>query len=91
MKRILIAVGLTCIFTLAANAAEGEPKKHPAVAAEKKALLKEITDKYDTNKNGKLDKEERAKMSEEDKAKLEKAGLGPRKKKETAPAEGEKK
>ena len=97
MKKLFIATCLTCALAITANAAEGEAKKEgetqkrPAQTAEQKALRKEINDKYDTNKDGKLDKEERAKMSEEDKAKLEKAGMGPRKKKEAAHAEGEKK
>ena len=39
-----------------------------------------MLDKYDANKDGKLDKEERAKMSQEDKDKMSKAGLGGRKK-----------
>jgi len=90
MKKLFIAACLTCALALSAKAAEGEAKKegeaskHPAQTAEQKALRKEITDKYDTNKDGKLDKEERAKISEEDKAKLEKAGMGSRKKKEAA-------
>lgn len=37
--------------------------------------MKQMLEKYDTNKDGKLDKEERAKISAEDKAKMEKAGL----------------
>ena len=47
---------------------------------EQKKVRKEITTKYDTNKNGRLDKEEKSKMSTEDKEKLEKAGLGKKKK-----------
>ncbi len=50
------------------------------LTAEQKALRKEMTEKYDTNKDGKLDKEERAKISAEDKQKMEHAGLGPKKK-----------
>ena len=59
-------------------AKEGKKK----LTAEQKTLMKEITTKYDVNKDGKLDKEDRAKISAEDKAKMEKAGLT-RKKKET--------
>jgi hypothetical protein len=47
-----------------------------------------LLEKYDTNKDGKLDKEERAKVSKEDKEKLEKAGLVRNRKKN---ADGDKK
>lgn len=89
MKKLLVASCLTCVLALAAHAAEAEANKDgatkakPAQTAEQKALRKEITAKYDTNKDGKLDKEERAKISAEDKEKMEKAGLGPKKKKKT--------
>lgn len=79
MKKLLVATCLTCALTLAAHAAEGETKAKPT--AEQKALRKEIKERYDTNKDGKLDKEERAKINAADKEKLEKAGLGPKKKK----------
>jgi len=55
----------------AANAA----KKHPKASEEQRKLRKEMLDKYDANKDGKLDKKERAKISKEDQEKLEKAGL----------------
>ena len=74
----VVMLGLVCAFTLTTNAAEGE--KHKATP-EEKAARKEMLEKYDTNKDGKLDKEERAKISAEDKEKMEKAGLGPKKKK----------
>jgi hypothetical protein len=45
------------------------------LTAEQQTLNKEMLDKYDTDKNGKLDKAERAKMSAEDKDKMIKAGL----------------
>ena len=48
---------------------------------EQKTLRKAMTEKYDTNKDGKIDKEEHAKMSAEDKAKMEKARLTRAKKK----------
>ncbi len=51
---------------------------------EQAKLRKEITAKYDTNKDGKLDKEERAAISEDDKAKMKKAGLGGNRPKKTA-------
>ena len=42
---------------------------------EQKTLLKEMLEKYDANKDGKLEKKERAKMTKEDKEKCKKAGL----------------
>ena len=51
---------------------------------EQKTLMKEIREKYDKDKDGKLSADERKEISAEDKAKMEKAGLGPRKKKEDA-------
>lgn len=87
MKKLLVALCFTCALALAAHAADApeaaKPDAKPArptLTAEQKAIKKEITDKYDTNKDGKLDKEEKAKMSAEDKAKLEKA-MPPRAKK----------
>ena len=80
MKRMFVVMlGLVCALTLAANAAEGEKKK---ASPEDKAARKELVDKYDTNKDGKLDKEERSKMTKEDKEKMEKLGGGHKKKAE---------
>lgn len=80
MKKLLVALCFSCALALTVQAQNAKPK-HPQTA-EQKALMKEITEKYDTNKDGKLDKEERSKISTEDKAKLEKAGLGHKKKKQ---------
>ena len=61
------------------RAADAEkPAKKAKLSEEQKTLRKELLEKYDTNKDGKLDKEERAKVSSDDKEKLEKAGLGAR-------------
>jgi Ni/Co efflux regulator RcnB len=75
MKKILIAVAaMLCATALIANAQDTQTtKKKPT--AEQKALKKEMLEKYDTDKNGKLDKEERSKISAEDKEKMTKAGL----------------
>jgi hypothetical protein len=83
MKKILSALlVLGCILTLSANAADGEKKKEKKeLSPEAKAVMKEITAKYDANKDGKLDKEERAKISAEDKEKMTKVGIGGDKKK----------
>jgi hypothetical protein len=77
MKKILVALCLTCALALTLQAQEGK-KKHEW-NDEQKAVMKEMVAKYDANKDGKLDKEERAKISAEDQAKMEKAGLGHKK------------
>ena len=66
--------GLSPVLVRAADA-DNAAKKHPKVAEERRKLRKEMLEKYDTNKDGKLDKKERAKISKEDQEKLEKAGL----------------
>ena len=73
----VVMLGVVCAFTLATNAAEGEKKKP---TPEEKAARKELIEKYDTNKDGKLDKEEKGKMSKEDKEKMEKIAGGHKKK-----------
>jgi len=81
MKKLLIALCLTCALALVVQAEDATlGKKKPAPTPEQKALKKELLAKYDTNKDGKLSKEEKAKISAEDKAKMEKAGLGHKKK-----------
>ena len=79
MKKVMLALCVTCVLALAVQAADG--KKEQKLTAEQKEVRKELLAKYDTNKDGKLSKEERSKISDADKEKLEKAGLG-RKKKE---------
>jgi opacity protein-like surface antigen len=101
MKKLLIAAGLTCALALAANAAEGEAKKegsehkNSAPGQEQKAIRKELTEKYDTDKSGRLDKEERAKMTPEDAEKWKNAAPPKKEKAPQAPeakgAEGKKK
>jgi opacity protein-like surface antigen len=62
MKKLLTALCLTCALTIAAQAEDATQtkKKHSAKAPtpEQKAAQKEILEKYDTNKDGKLDKVE---------------------------------
>ena len=83
MKKIAaIALGLCLVGTVAVKA-EDKEKAKPTEA--QKQLRKEMTEKYDTNKDGKIDKEERAKISEDDKKKMKDAGMTHGKK------EGEKK
>lgn len=77
MKKIAaIALGLCLLGTVAH--AKNEEKAKPT--AEQKQLRKDMLEKYDANKDGKLDKEEKAKISADDKAKLEKAGMSHHKK-----------
>jgi hypothetical protein len=81
MKRVsLIIAGICLAATLNLRAADapasGDKPAAKGRTEEQKKLLKEITDKYDTNKDGKLDKDERQKISTEDKERLKKAGLG---------------
>ena len=87
-----LALGLSLLGTLtptASRAADGEKRaKKAKLTAEQKTVRKELLEKYDTNKDGKLDKEERAKVSSDDKEKLEKAGFATRARKKAAAAEG---
>jgi len=80
MKKILtLALSLSLLGILApalrAADADNGGTKRPKLTEEQRKLRKELLEKYDTNKDGRLDKEERAKVSKEDKEKLEKAGL----------------
>src|SRR5438132_7497729 len=87
MKKLLtLALGLSPLGACAPAAlraadADTGGKKRPKLIEDQRKLRKEMVEKYDTNKDGKLNKEERAKISKEDKEKLEKAGLGARHKK----------
>ena len=67
--------GLSPALLRAADANNGG-KKHPKAAEERGKLRKDMLEKYDADKNGKLDKQERSKISKEDREKLEKAGVG---------------
>ena len=81
MKKLLaLALSLTLLGTFApalvrAADADNGGKKHARLTEEQRKLRKEMVEKYDTNKDGKLDKTERAKVSKEDQQKMEKAGL----------------
>jgi len=74
MKKLLTILCITCALALVAHAEEAKEKdgkKKAAPTAEQKAARKALLEKYDTNKDKKLDKEERAKITAEE---LEKAG-----------------
>lgn len=85
---IVLGLGLLGVVSpLVSQAQEKKERKKPVLTEEQK----KIVEKYDTNKDGKLDKEERAKMSAEDKDKMPKPGPGRGKKPEAAPAAPENK
>ena len=81
-KIVIIALGLLTASALTVSAAEKKEKKPLSPEAEK--VRKELTEKYDANKNGKLDPDEIEKISEDDKKKAKDAGLplGGKKKKD---------
>ena len=76
MKFIITALTAIAICTMVATAGEGKKGgaegKKPALTAEQKECMKKMVEKYDANKDGKLDKEEKAKMSDEDKEAMKK-------------------
>ena len=67
----LIALGLLTATAVTVNA---QDKKKELTEDQKKAQ-KELLEKFDTNKNGKLDPDEVAKMSDDDKKKAKDARL----------------
>ena len=81
MKKLLaLALGVSLLGALSpalvrAADADNGAKKRARPTEEQRKLRKELIEKYDTNKDGKLDKEERAKISKDDQEKMEKAGL----------------
>jgi len=85
MKKLLvIAMGLLIAGALTVSAADkGKGKKE--MTPEQQKLRKEMVEKYDANKDGKIDEGEMAKISDADKAKMKEAGVrlgGGKKKKE---------
>jgi len=77
MKKLLGIAALVCALALTASAAEGKKKQ---LTDDQKKTKKELLDKYDTNKDGKIDKDEKAKISKEDLSKAEDVGLVHKKK-----------
>lgn len=68
MKKLLVAImTAACALAITAKAADATDK--PKLTKEQKAERKALIEKYDANKDGKIDKEERAKMTKEDKEK----------------------
>ena len=72
MKYLLYTIILGLSLT---TLAQDGPK--PPKSQERKGPPKEFLEKYDTNKDGKLDKEERSKVSQEDKKKFAPRRRGP--------------
>lgn len=75
MKRLLL-IALTVGFAgcLALTAADAPRRR--AMTEEQKKVYKELLDKYDENKDGRLDRQERSKMTAEDQKKLQDLGIG---------------
>ena len=81
MKLTATILGLLCAAALTVNAAD--KKKGAELTAEQKTLMKELTEKYDSNKDGKLTAEEKKAISADDQKKAEEAklpGFGAKKK-----------
>ena len=76
LRALFLTIGLCSVMAYTASAAE---KKE--LTEEQKKLRKEMTEKYDKDKDGKLSGEERKAMSTEDKEKWAKE-FPPRKKKD---------
>ena len=78
LRAMVLIIGLCSALAISANAAEGKKREQ---TEEQKALRKEMTEKYDKDKDGKLSADEKSAMSADDKAKWDKA-FPPRKKKD---------
>ena len=81
MKKLTATIlGLLCAAALTVNAAD---KKKVELTDDQKKVMKELVEKYDTNKDGKLSPEEKKGISAEDLKKAEDAklpGFGAKKK-----------
>ena len=78
MKKLLVAL-LTAACALAITAKAADDTDKPKLTKEQKSERKALIEKYDANKDGKIDKEERAKMSKEDKEKWQSLSGGKKK------------
>ncbi len=68
-----MALGLFTAAAITLSAADATKKRE--LTDDQKKLQKEMLEKYDANKDGKLDKEERSKISADDQEKMKKAGI----------------
>jgi hypothetical protein len=88
LRAVILAIGLCGVVALTANAADNDqkapPRRRAQLTEEQKTLMKEIREKYDKDKDGKLSPEERKAISQADKDRMEKAGItqGQRRKKD---------
>jgi len=86
MKTFIILLTACTVGLGSAFAADDEKKPakgkkpRPVLNEEQRALMKEIKEKYDADKDGKITPQERAKISDEDKKRIREAGIGPKKK-----------
>lgn len=82
MKKLIVALCFACVIAVAAHAedkpAAGKSEGKKTLTAEQKEARKALKDKYDTNKDGKLDKDELSKATAEER---EKAGYPAKKEK----------
>jgi hypothetical protein len=70
-RALILAFGLCGAMALTAGAADdAQAKKRTPPTKEQKAAMKELRNKYDKDRDGKLSKAERGAISAEDKAKL---------------------
>jgi hypothetical protein len=67
-RALILALALCGATALTAGAVDDSQATKPS--KEQKASMKELRDKYDKDKDGKLSKEERGAISAEDKAKM---------------------
>ncbi len=79
MRKISVTIVLACALILGIGSTQAK-EKHRNLTSEQKAVYKELLEKYDTNKDGKLDKAEKAQITKLDKRKLREAGLSHRRK-----------
>jgi hypothetical protein len=77
-KLLLVAVALLCVTAVTVQAGD---KKGKGAKKELTPEQKQLVDKYDTNKDGKLDAGEKAAMTAEDKEAYAKAFPAPKGKK----------
>jgi hypothetical protein len=83
LRLTLLALGVCALLANPLPAADDDEEPKPdgrrrgSMTEEQKAVRKEMLEKYDRNKNGKIDEDERAAITPADKEKLARVGLGP--------------
>jgi ribosome biogenesis protein Tsr3 len=79
LRAVILAIGLWSAVALTTSAADNDQKaptrRRAQLTEEQKTLMKEIREKYDKDKDGKLSPEERKAISQADKERMEKAGI----------------